>query len=312
MGGEHAFEPVAWHSANRSLHGQVWAIPWTADPRVLFYWQDMLDSAGIEETTAFQSPIQMELTLERLQSSGIATPWVLPTAFPLAAVQTAASWIWGAGGEIARQDGKRTLFCEAPALEGLQRYYSLYRFMPLIGQLISDLQALELFINRQAAVTMGSLYLGTQILAQAHPEHLSMLGTALPPGPALVGGSNLVVWAHTQSQPEAAALIVFLTSPALMSFHCQRTGYLPTRLDVLNSSPFNTDPRFKAYAQALQSGKPFPIIKAGGLLENSLASSLVNIWIDILRSGGGNIRSFLEKHLVPLGRRLDITLSQFE
>jgi multiple sugar transport system substrate-binding protein len=311
LGGEAAFEPVAWQSANRVMHGQVWAVPWTADLRVLFYWRDMLEQAGIDETTAFHDLERMEVTLDRLQVHGLESPWALPTAHPLAAIQTAASWVWGAGGSFVHPDGKRVLFCDPPAMEGWRRYFSLNRYMPPKDQPISPGEALALFTSRQAAVTMGSLHLGTQIWESISPQAHLWLGIAPPPGPALVGGSSLVVWAYTRREREAAALTAYLSNPAAMSEHCQRTGYLPTRLDVLSSPPFSTDGRFRMYAQALQSGRPFPVIKAGGLLENSLAASLTYIWQDILNSGGGEIQSPLEKHLFPLGRRLDITLSQF-
>jgi ABC-type glycerol-3-phosphate transport system substrate-binding protein len=226
-------------------------------------------------------------------------------------LHSAASWVWGAGGDFTRPDGKRTLFCEPPAMEGWLRYFSLYRFMPHPGQPIIGREALGLFANRQAAVTMGSLYLGTQLQARLSAQDLPRLGIALPPGPSLVGGSSLVVWAHTPGVREAADLVVFLTRPDVMTEYCQRTGYLPTRLDVLSSPPFSTDQRFAACIQALQSGRPFPIIQAGGLLENSLANSLAKIWQDIFLSDGQDIRAHLQDNLFPLGRRLDITLSQF-
>jgi multiple sugar transport system substrate-binding protein len=130
MGGMEAYEPAAWTSSRRADFEQVWAIPWTADPRVLFYWRDMLEQAGVDEATAFAGIETMEATLEKLQKNTLATPWVLPTRIPLAALQTASSWVWGAGGEFVSQDGKKTRFCEPEALLGWQHYFDLQRFMP--------------------------------------------------------------------------------------------------------------------------------------------------------------------------------------
>lgn len=311
IGGEAAFEPVAWQSSSRVVHGQVWAIPWTADPRVLFYWRDALETSSIDEAAAFQDLAQMEATLEQLQASGFATPWALPNALPLANLHASASWVWGAGGDFARQDGKRTLFCSPAAMEGWMRYFSLYRFMPRYNQPFNSQQVIELFTSRQIAVTMGSMYLGAQIRKRIPASALPNLGFALPPGPSLVGGSSLVLWAFSPRPREAFSLIEFLLQPEVMAEHCQQTEYLPTRLDLLSRPPFSSEERFRVCVKALQSGRHFPVIQAGGLLENSLAAALTNIWQEVLHNDGQNIAACLQKYLVPLGRRLDITLSQF-
>ena len=96
FGGSPSFHPVAWQSSRRVYEGQIWAVPWLADPRAILYWKDLLAQAGVQEQSAFHSFDAMQHTFQRLQAHGIATPWVLPIGDRLQALQAACSWIWGA------------------------------------------------------------------------------------------------------------------------------------------------------------------------------------------------------------------------
>ncbi|MFL7794490.1 MAG: hypothetical protein AB8I69_20275, partial [Anaerolineae bacterium] len=90
MGGAAAFFPATWQTVlvPWGQSRKVWAIPWLVDTRVIFYWRDMLEEAGIDETTAFVTPAQVEETMARLQDSGVEIPW----------------GIWALGGGIALQN----------------------------------------------------------------------------------------------------------------------------------------------------------------------------------------------------------------
>jgi ABC-type glycerol-3-phosphate transport system substrate-binding protein len=77
LGGGSAFVPALWQttSPHATLNRRVWAIPWLADVRLIFYWRDMLEQAGIDKVTAFQTPERVEETMDRLQASDVETPW---------------------------------------------------------------------------------------------------------------------------------------------------------------------------------------------------------------------------------------------
>ena len=38
---------------------------------MIYYWRDLLEQAGVDERTAFQTPEHMEETMQRLQASGV-------------------------------------------------------------------------------------------------------------------------------------------------------------------------------------------------------------------------------------------------
>jgi multiple sugar transport system substrate-binding protein len=121
LGGAAAFLPSVWPSGSLIGDEQLWAVPWLCDTRVLFYWRDMLEQAGIDEATAFQSFEQLEQTLARLQASGIPTPWAVVTRHTAETLYSLTSWIWGAGGDFMSEDGRRILLAEPEARAGLTR-----------------------------------------------------------------------------------------------------------------------------------------------------------------------------------------------
>jgi len=309
IGGEQAFLPMAWESSRRIERQQVWAIPWLADPRAIFYWRDLLEHAGIEEEHAFQNSQEMEATLGRLQADSIPSPWVIPTIPDLPLLQIIASWVWGAGGDFVSPEGKRVRFLEPEALAGFKAFYRLFRFTPRTGSLTDIQQVKSQFTSRQAAVTMGSPQLGLSILKEIPAGERSLLGVAAPPGPSLIGGSNLVVWAHTRRPIQAGDLVRFLTSKAAQVEYLPSIGYLPVRWDAFTEPPYTTDPFFKGLLKTMYDSRPFSLIRMGGLLEARLLVPLSNIWQELIENPEANLDSILSDHLTPTANRLNVMLS---
>jgi ABC-type glycerol-3-phosphate transport system substrate-binding protein len=159
LGGPSAFLPSAWQNVSLVDDPQVWAIPFMADARVIYYWRDMLQQAGLDPQTAFLSPEQCAETCARLQRV-VATPWVDmtdPNRHDI--LYHAASWIWAKGGDFLSLDGKRVLVGEPAARAGLRSYFGLHRFMPRTGQPLDNMHAIDLFFDRQAAALMSGPWL---------------------------------------------------------------------------------------------------------------------------------------------------------
>jgi multiple sugar transport system substrate-binding protein len=308
VGGQNTFAPAAWQNAYRISGTQVMALPWLADSRVVFYWKDLLKKAGVEEEGAFQNPEAVADTFDRLKTAGVPYAWTIPSKIGVAILQIAASWVWSSGGDFIDPGGRRTLFGETRALQALKQFFRLYRYLPQ-STVHDDEQSVELFTSRQAAVTIGSPFLGTRIYQLLPPEQHERIGIALPPGPSFVGGSSLIVWKHTRHDREAVNLVHFLLSADAQREYCQRTGYLPVRKDVLIEPPFSTDRRFRVFALALSTGKPFSVVKSGGLLESRMATTLAKILGEI--AAGAEIDSCVTTNLEQLAHRLDVTLGLY-
>jgi multiple sugar transport system substrate-binding protein len=312
MGGKAAFLPSLWATTRLPMQNgnTTWAMPWQADARVIFFWRDILNGSGIDEESAFETPQSIAENMERLRTSEVAAPWSIWASSRATALQNAASWIWEAGGEFLSHDGRHVLFDQPEALKGLASFLRLaHRYAPPGHTLaLQDHSVTERFARRQAAIAMGPCRWLMAIRSQATVSDVgARLGIATPPGPAFVGGSNLIVWQHTRRLQEAIDLVRLLTSrEAQIDLRLLRS--VPTRREVLAEPPYTNITHFRVIAQALESGRPFPVYAKWGPVENALADLLVYLWNNIPTSQDRDLESVIKPHLDSLAQRLTITL----
>ncbi len=291
--------------------GRMFAVPWLADTRVVYYWRDDLKKAGVDEIGAFITPEKMELTLAKLHTIG-KPAWGAPTFQVNNTLHQIASWIWSHGGDFVDETGHRTTLLDPAALRGICQYYELYRYMPRDFDSLDAI--LDGFEEHQTSVIInGPWYLTRLILGGASNKVLENLGVALPPGPPFVGGSHLVIWNTAEggdgapSEKEAAlAAIKHLTSPIGQQEICNRTGLLSVCEDVLSKPPYSTDPHYRIFAAALKLGRPLPTIPFWGPLEAHLLSAFGNIWEDVKNCPDcGKVEDLVLRHLEPVAKRFD-------
>jgi len=307
IGGSAAFLPSAWRAGLVGQEEQVWAIPWLADVRVIYYWRDLLERAGVDEGAAFQTPERLEDTLERLRAGGEVAPWVVPTHSTLITFQNVASWVWRGGAEFIGADGKEVLFAQPEVLAEIGAYFSLYRYFPEDAGPLDHYKARSMFLERQAAVTMGP----SGWIAEARRLGVADdIGTALPPGPPFVGGSDLAIWHHTPHGRDAVELVRFLTSKEIQVEYCSRTGHLPVRLEAMDEQPFSTDPHYRVMMQALKAGRrAHPSILRWGLVEDKLSDAFIRIWDGIQADPDRDLDALIALHLERLASRVKMVLA---
>src|SRR5687767_8340990 len=131
LNGRQSFLAGSWESCMDFDNEHIVAIPWFLDTYLVYYHRDMLEKAGIDETSAFSTLENFHATLQKLQDNGQKYPFAVPvdlTAFNN--IHTIASWIWGEGGDFTNPEGTRVTLSEPEALKGMNRYFDLYRFIP--------------------------------------------------------------------------------------------------------------------------------------------------------------------------------------
>lgn len=311
IGGAAAFLPSAWQNGSLVGDDEVWAMPWLSDTRVIFYWRDMFDHAGLDEATAFQSFEKTDETLACLQAHGITTPWAVTTRRTANTLYNIASWVWGAGGDFMSADGKRMCIAEPEARAGLAHYYRLYRYMPQSSEPMDGIATFEMFLNQNvAAIVSGPWFLKWLRDRNVAPYTLARIGISLLPGPSFVGGTNLVIWKHVANYDQMLAELVryLVTSPALLDFY-HHAGLLPARLNLLEQPPFKTDSHYQQIIKALESGRPHMRITMWGLVEDRLVAMLAHIWNEVRANPAADIDVLIERNIIPLAQRLDETLA---
>ncbi len=314
MGGSAAFFPAAWRSGQLFGEDRMIGIPWLASVRVLYYRRDLLEKAGIDEKTAFQSFSALVNTLACLKASGIPMPLVLPTRntiIPL--LHSLASWVWGAGGGFVSTDGTHTLFNQPETLAGIRAFLALSQFLSPEARGLDLSKAEMLFWRGEAAVapSLQSPPILATITKIAAPNTIKNLGVASIPGRIpFIGGSNLVVWRHIAPAHEdlAIKLVRFLTSQQAQRIYNTKINYFPTRLDVMQSPPFSTDEFHQVLMDGLNSGRSFPAITRWSIVEDRLIQVLGQLWEDVLADPNRDIDAIITARLVPLANRLDTIL----
>ncbi len=305
------FHPIAWESALRIDNNRLWAFPWFVNVFTICYWRDMLEKAGVDPETAFSSFEHMTETFDRLQASGVAAPWVVATGNPRSMMILACMWMWAAGGEIAGPDSKQVTFGSPAARAGLKACCSLRRYMPTPAPL-PHLEARSAFINRQSAVTIGSAAM-IRTINRSDPsgELKSRLGIARPPGPAYIGSSNLVVWKHARQERSAIELVKFLLNKDVLVNYSQHTDDLPARLNALAAPPYSTDPHLSKLVDALEYGRSFPTLRAGGMVQDKFTEMLSRLWESTVQLSDPEREALVDEQLTQLERRLNLTLASY-
>lgn len=307
FGGKTAFWSPVWESASLPGDHRVWAIPRTTDTRLVFYRRDLLERAGVDEQTAFQTPEQFERTLQRLQAAGIEAPLAIETGRRVVGVHVAACWVWGAGGDFVSADGKQILFDRPEARAGLRTYFSLHRY---ISPRIADWPSPEVaFCRGQAAVTISGLWcFWTLRDTNAGPEVVTNLGAASPPGVPYVGGTHLVVWGHSpiRNQQLAVEIVHLLSGRELQSSLSE--GTFPARLDARHPLEKSHPLAYRAVVNNLKTGRFFPNTSLWSAVEDRLTVAFGSIWSELLGKPDVDVDTVIARHLDPLAERLNMTL----
>jgi len=297
----------------RQEGARVWAVPWMADTRLIYYRRDWLNDASIDAATAFDSPQHLKQTLERLHAHGVAIPWAVPTERTLLTMHGIASWVWHAGGDFIRPDGRGVLFTTDETLNGLRSYFDLYPYLLSAPRPLGDPQASELLLAGQAAVTLSGpwTWLGDVLSEdfESPPINPTTVGLALPLGIPFSGSEYLVIWDRARHPAAALQLIYFLTGRHVQAAYPRSVGLLPVRLDVLSEPPFTDDLACQVMARALRAGRSFPLLTRWGLIEDHLVDALGQIWADILGQPNPDVEAVIRGRLEPLANRLNLNLA---
>jgi len=305
VGGPKAFFENNWRSGFLAGVDQPYAIPWLGDMLVLYYWKDVLEKAGISDPQiAFGGHEAFVKTLEKLQAGGTAYPLALTTFKQNRNLHEACGWIWGAGGDLLSADHTRVVFHESAAMDGWRKYFGLHRFVS--PHTLGILRSAEIFSSGDAAVVLDGPWLGN--VGKLNMEWEERLGIAHVPETAYVGGSSLVIWQYSKHPAEAFELVRFLASQPPRIPGSLHSDQMPTRRDSLYIPSVEKNEFQRVYLEVLQSGHTSPTVRLWGMLEERLTSEINHIWTEIFANPGLDLDECLLRHLVPLAKRINVSL----
>jgi multiple sugar transport system substrate-binding protein len=308
LGGEKAFAPSLWQACTVSENNKILAIPWYLDLRFILYRRDILASAGVDEKTAFQDAGAFHETLKKLSEHGIKFPLLMPTANRF--IHTAASWVWGAGGDLRSADGTRMAIQEPAARKGLVEYFNLHHFIaPEVTNLI-ERDTIKHFYSGEGAIVLGSdsHYFRIKKGLRASPVVRENLGIAPYPGIPLIGGGNLVVWRHTINKMQSLELINYLTDFTTAKFIFDKYQILPARVKHFSRLINDSEPIYKLLLNALATGRSLRSHFHWAGVETRLNYFFSQMWQDLFKNPEINLEAEIEKRLVEVSTHLDHTI----
>ncbi len=303
-GNERLFE-VVWNSARTFDDAlQTWAIPWAADPRVVFYRREVLEKVGVAEQEAFTSIENFEATLQALTTQHKISPLALPTRHSRRAIHNLASWIWQAGGDFLHPRRNVITFDQPEAMRGIQAYFRLGNYLDPRTRLYTEQDADQAFWSGKAAATVSGFWILSESRMPA--EVRQNLGVAPLLNIPFVGGSHLIVWKSSHHAEEAVKLIHFLLNDSAATTLYPLFG-LPVRLQQWKQPPFDTEP-YRLFLTAIQRGRFFSTSSLWGLVEKRLVEAISDIWEAIADRPAVEAEAIIRTQIETLAYRLRLAL----
>ncbi len=259
--------------ANDTQDGTTYAVPWFGGVRAVWYRTDQFKKAGITSTPTTWAELSADAA--KLQKAYPGT-----SGFDAITNDTNAfaSFIWGAGGQIATQDssGKWTGNLTDPKTEAAIKYYvGLYttdKVSPskYIGQTeLGNVGATSGGPNEDFGLGKLDMYIDGSWAKATLPKNsvdtANIASFPIPsqngpnPAPVFAGGSDLAVFKTSPNQQAAWDLISVMDNPANSTSFAALSGFFsPYSAEIAASE--NTGGAFNAgFAKAALNGQTAPL-----------------------------------------------------
>jgi ABC-type glycerol-3-phosphate transport system substrate-binding protein len=259
--------------ANDTQDGTTYAVPWFGGVRAVWYRTDQFKKAGITSTPT---------TWAELEADAVKLQKAYPGTAGFDAItndtNAFASFIWGAGGQIATQDssGKWTANLTDPKTEAAIKYYvGLYTTAKVspskyIGENELGVQgATAGGPNEDFGLGKLDMYIDGSWAKATLPKNsvdtASIASFPIPsqngpdPAPVFSGGSDLAVFKTSPNQTAAWDLISVMDNPANSTSFATLSGFFSPYSAQIAASE-NTGGAFNAgFAKAALNGQTAPL-----------------------------------------------------
>jgi len=206
-------------------------------------------------------------------------------------------FIWGAGGELATQQGAKWTcgLTSDKARAGIQYYADLALKDGVSLPAATTWKETDLrdsFIKGTSAMVISGSWTPSAILAKA-PELKGKIGVFPIPGqnggmaPSFLGGSHLSVFEGSKNPELAWQLVKLMTYGDFAAKWGSQSGFFPGTKDLLSKVIAANDPLVTPFAkQFTEAGKSVPVTPAWGKVEGA---KTLNVMAQSILSGKASV-----------------------
>jgi len=258
--------------ANDTQSGQTYAVPWFGGVRAVWYRTDQFTKAGITSTPTTWAELLADA--QKLQK---AYPGTYGFDAITADTNAFASFIWGAGGQIATEtNGQYTAELTSPQTEAAIKYYvslySTYHVSPskYIGQTeLGNTGATSGGANTDFGLGKLDMYIdGPWAKATLPANSVDQANIASFPipsqngpnaAPVFAGGSDLAVFKTSPNQAAAWDLITVMDNLANSTSFAKLQGFFPPYSSAISGGVYPGDTFMDGFAKAALNGQTAPL-----------------------------------------------------
>lgn len=244
------------------IDGRIWAIPWYADTRLLFYRTDLLRDAGFAA-----APTDWASWLAAMRAiKARAAPGDYAVLLPLNEYEPLLALALQQPEPLLRDGGRYGNFRSAGFVRASDFYLGLFRegLAPRVTNTqISNVHD-EFARGRFAFYISGPWNIG-EFKRRLPPGRQDDWMTAPLPGPtgpgaSIAGGASLAIFARSERKDAAWKLVEYLSRPDVQTRFFELTGDLPARRSVWRAPVLAGDRFAAAFRDQLERAVPPPAV----------------------------------------------------
>jgi N,N'-diacetylchitobiose transport system substrate-binding protein len=255
-----------------TVDGKLYGMPWYAGVRSIIYRTDVFAEVGVEPPTTWDEWVQVGEKIKAAKPDMIPMPVAGDNEYGV------YPFVWGAGGEIATQDGGTwtSQLDSAEAQEGIQFYADLALEHGLSTPAATTWKETDLrdaFSRGEVAMMISGSWTPGAIV-EANPDLEGKLGAFAIPGPdgglspSFVGGSHLGIFEGTENPDLAWTFVEMMTTGEFAKKWGEQSGFFPGTNSLLEQVIAKNDPLVAPFAkQMVEAGKSVPVTPLYGQVQ---------------------------------------------
>jgi N,N'-diacetylchitobiose transport system substrate-binding protein len=278
--------------APATYDGGQYGMPWYAGVRSIVYRTDLFEAAGLDVPTTWAELVDAGKALKA------KNPDIIPFPVNGASQYPAMSFIWGAGGDLAKEkDGTWTSTINSPdAVRGLEFYTGLATTEGLstaAATTWTEKDSLAAFEKGQVGMMVSGSWTPATILADA-PDLEGKIGVFPIPGEtsgysdSFLGGSHLGIFAASEKQDLAWEFVQLMSTGKFAQQWGEQSGYFPGQTSLLDEVIAADDPLVAPFAtQMVEAGRSVPVTPLYGQIQGK---KTVETMLQSILSGNATVQ----------------------